>query len=84
MYTGIYCVAFISHQRKKRTDHSLLTFERVMVHAIKYCTQEGENPPPGVENTIDTEKVKCQSAHQLCISCVASEGRRQREGWTRE
>ena len=82
MYTGMYHVVFISHQRKKRKTHSPMALEIAVEFAMKYFSKEGENPPPGTENTIAPGKVKCQSAWEICIFWVASEGGGQSDGWT--
>ena len=81
--TGIYSVAFIGHDRKKRKTHSPLVLEKVVVRATNYCSQEWEDPPPGPESTVAPGKAKGQSARVLCALCVDGERGGQRDGWTR-
>ena len=81
--TGIYSVAFIGHDRKKRKTHSPLVLEKVVVRATNYCSQEWEDPPPGPESTVAPGKAKGQSARVLCALCVDGERGGQRAEWTR-
>ena len=82
MYTGIYRVPFISHQRKKRMTHSPLPLETVVVHAKKECSNEWANTPPATESTIAPGKVKCQSARVIFDLIFDGERGGQRGGWT--
>lgn len=52
----------------------------LVVHAVKECSKEGENPLSGMENTTAPGMVKCQSAWLLCILFGASEIGGQNDG----